>query len=439
MEGIVIMQINKTFISSVFISYFISFPAFSKTNIQFWYGLSGQTAEYLNEIINDFNVTQNDYHVTGVRKGSYQETMISGIAAFRAKKQPDIIQIYEVGTATMIAAKDATIPISKLMIENNLKLNTDDIINAVKSYYSEGKNLLSFPLNSSSPVMYYNNTIFKKAGLNPLNPPKTWEELYKYAEKIKSSGAAPCGFTTAWPAWIQLENFSAWHNVPFATDSNGLNSKFPKLLFNSKIQVLHWNNLQKANKNGIFTYFGRTTEPVMAFNTKKCGIYFDSSGSYGEIKNTKIDFSVAQIPYYQSNINTPQNTIIGGASLWVFNGIPKENQKAAAAFILYLSKPEVMAKWHQKSGYLPVTNSSYQMTKVNGFYKLNNAYEIAISELKNTNPTEYSKGIRIIGLPSIRNIIEANFESMLSGKISAQKALDDAIEKGNDIIKNSGE
>jgi sn-glycerol 3-phosphate transport system substrate-binding protein len=414
-------------------------PAFSKVDIQFWHGLSGQTAEYLNDIVNDFNKSQNEYQVTAVKKGTYQETMMAGIAAFRAKKQPDIIQVYEVGTATMIAAKGATIPISKLMSDNNVKLDTNDIIPAVKGYYSQGETLLSFPLNSSSPVMYYNNLIFKKAGLDPNTPPKTWDELYKFAEKIKTSGAAPCGFTTTWPAWIQLENFSAWHNVPYATESNGMDSKNPKLSFNSETQVLHWKNLQKANKSGYFTYYGRTTEAEMAFSTQKCGIYFDSTGSYGEIKDAKLDFSVAKLPYYQDITGAPQNTIIGGASLWVFNGIPKEKQKAAAVFIAYLSNPEVMAKWHQTSGYLPVTNASYHLTKSLGFYKLNSGYEVAISELNNKAPTQNSKGLRIFGLPNIRNIVEANFESMLSGKITAQKALDDAVEKGNAIIKKSGE
>lgn len=432
------MKLLKISTVSLIMTIVYTTPAFSKIEIQFWHGISGQTAEYLNNIVNDFNKSQNDYHVTAVRKGSYQETMMAGIAAFRAKKQPDIIQVYEVGTATMMAAQGAIIPISKLMSDNNIELNTNDLIPAIKDYYSQGETLLSFPLNSSSPVMYYNETIFQKAGLNPNSPPKTWEELYKFAEKIKTSGAASCGFTSTWPAWIQLENFSAWHNVPYATESNGMDSKNPRLSFNSKVQISHWENLQKANTAGYFTYFGRTTEAEMAFTTQKCGIYFDSTGSYGKVKEAKLKFSVAKLPYYEKVAGAPQNTIIGGASLWVFNEIPKKNQKAAAAFIVYLSKPEVMAKWHQTSGYLPVTNSSYERTKSQGFYKSNSGYEIAISELNDKVPTNNSKGLRIIGLPNIRNIVEANFESMLSGKMTAKKALDDAVEKGNAIIKKSG-
>jgi len=430
--------INLVTLSSV-IGLIYTTEALPKTEIQFWHGFSGVTAEYLNVIVNDFNSSQKEYHVNAVRKGTYQETMMAGIAAYRAKKQPDMIQVYEVGTATMMAAKGAIIPVSTLMSENNVTLNTNDIIPAVKGYYSQGDTLISFPLNSSSPVMYYNKTIFKKAGLDQNTPPKTWNELFKFAEKIKKTNSAVCGFTTTWPAWIQLENFSAWHNVPYASNNNGMESTKPKLLFNSKLQVKHWENIQKANKEGYFTYYGRTTEAEMAFTTQKCGIYLDSTGSYGDVKEAKVNFGVAQLPYYESVDGAPQNTIIGGASLWVFNGISKEKQKAAAIFISYLSKPEVMAKWHQTSGYLPVTNASYNFTKQSGFYKENSGYEVAISELNNKSPTNNSKGLRIVGLPNIRNIIEANFESMLSDKMTAKVALDDAVEKGNAIIKKSGE
>ncbi|WP_186646235.1 sn-glycerol-3-phosphate ABC transporter substrate-binding protein UgpB [Fluviispira vulneris] len=426
----------KSLSSLILISY-IS-PAFSATDIQFWHGLSGQAAEVIGNLATEFNKSQNEYKVTAIRKGNYQETMIAGIAAYRSKKQPDIIQIYEVGTATMINAKGATIPISKLMTDHKFEFDAKDIILPVRSYYSSGDQLLSFPFNSSAPIMYYNKKLFKKAGLDVNKPPKTWDELFVYAEKIKKSNPKNCGFTTTWPAWIQLENFSAWHNVSYASQSNGMEGNSPSLKFNSQTQIKHWENIQKAYKDGYFTYFGRTTEAELSFTTEKCAIILDSTGSYGKVKEANIDFAVSQLPYYDKVTGAPQNTIIGGASLWVFNGIDKEKQKGAAKFILFLSRPEIMAKWHQQSGYLPVTQASYDHSKKQGFYEKNPGFTIAISELTNKAPTENSKGLRIIGLPNIRNIVEANFESMLSGKMTAQKALDDAVEKGNDIIKKAG-
>lgn len=433
------MRYNKILKKIFLLSSLVSTSAFAKTELQLWHSFSGVISDELNALVNDFNKSQQNYNVTAIRKGTYQETMMAGIAAFRAKKQPEMIQIYEVGTATMLGAKGATIPITTIMSENNFKLNYQDFLPVIKGYYSSENTLLSFPLNSSSPILYYNKSIFKKAGLDPSKAPKTWDELFKFAQQIKNSKAATCGFTTTWPAWIFLENFSAWHNLPYASNDNGMSGKKPKLLFNSSVQIKHWENIQKANNEGYFSYFGRTTEAEMAFTTQKCGIILDSTGSYGEVKAAKIDFSVSYLPYYSSVAGAPQNTIIGGASLWVFNGISKEKQKGIAQFINYLSKPEVMAKWHQKSGYLPVTLSSYDLTKSQGFYIENPGYDVAISELTNKDPTNNSKGLRIYGLPNIRNIVEANFESMLSNKISAKQALDDAAEKGNVIIAKSGD
>lgn len=417
----------------------VSLTAQSKTELQLWHGFSGVTAEELNELVKHFNQTEKEFKVIATRKGTYQETMMAGIAAFRAKKQPEMIQIYEVGTATMLAAKEAIIPVSKILSENNLNINYDDFIPVIKGYYSNNNVMLSFPLNSSSPVLYYNKSIFKKAGLDPTKPPKTWEDLFNYAQKIKTTNSAVCGFTTTWPAWIFLENFSSWHNIAYASDNNGMDNNKPKLLFNGNLQVKHWENIQKANKEGYFTYFGRTTEAEMAFTTQKCGIILDSTGSYGEVKESKIDFAVSFLPYYQSAVGAPQNTIIGGASLWVFNGISKEKQKGVAKFLKYLASPEVMAGWHQNSGYLPVTLSSYNLTKSKGFYLTNPGYDVAILELNNKTPTNNSKGLRVIGLPNIRNIVEANFESMLANKITAKQALDDAVTKGNAIILKSGD
>lgn len=433
------MNYNNIFKFILTVNLFISFNAFSKTELQLWHGFSGVTADELNALVKSFNNTQNEYNVVAVRKGTYQETMMAGIAAFRAKKQPEMIQIYEVGTATMLAAKGATIPVSKLLDENNYKINYQDFLPVIKGYYSLNDTMLSFPLNSSSPVMYYNKTIFKKAGLDPSKPAKTWNELFKQAQQIKNSKAAICGFTTTWPAWIFLENFSAWHNLAYATNNNGMLGNKPKLLFNGPNQIKHWENIQIANKEGYFTYFGRTTEAEMAFTTQKCGIILDSTGSYGEVKEAKIDFAVSLLPYYENVQGAPQNTIIGGASLWVFNGISKEKQKGVAKFLNYLSTPEVMASWHQKSGYLPVTLSSYNLTKSKGFYNENPGYDVAILELNNKSPTNNSKGLRIIGLPNIRNIIEANFESMLSNKMTPKQALDEAVLKGNAIILKSGD
>src|SRR5690606_37588688 len=99
--------------------------------------------------------------------------------------------------------------------------------------------MLSLPFNSSTPVLYYNKTAFAKAGLDPEQPPRTWPELEEAARTIIAAGAAPCGFTTGWPSWLQLENLSALHNVPFATQENGFAGFDTELTIDQPLHLRH--------------------------------------------------------------------------------------------------------------------------------------------------------------------------------------------------------
>ena len=308
--------------------------------------------------------------------------MNAGIAAFRARQAPSIIQVYEVGTATMMAAKGAIKPVYQLMAENNAKFDPKVYIPTITSYYStsDGK-MLSMPFNSSTAVMYYNKDAFRKAGLNPEKPPVTWPEFFDAARKIKASGMEG-GFTTNWISWIQLENFSAWHNVPFGTRSNGFDGLDTELVFNTPLHVRHLENIYKLSKEGVFIYGGRENKANPLFISGRVGLHFESIGGYGTMKaNCKFDFGVAKLPYYPDVPGAPQNSIIGGASLWVFNGKSPAEYKAVTAFFTFISQPEIQAFWHQNTGYLPITTAAYELTKSQGYYKDNPGLEVAIQQL----------------------------------------------------------
>src|SRR5690606_37766800 len=127
----------------------------------------------------------------------------------------------------------------------------------------------------------------------------------------------------------------------------------------------------------------------------------------------------------------PQNTIPGGASLWVFGGKSDEQYKGVAAFFSYLSKTEVQEYLHQTSGYLPVTLAAYEATKASGFYEKNPGRETPITQMMGKEPTANSKGVRLVNLPQVRDIENEEFEKMLAGQQTAQQALDAAVERGN--------
>jgi sn-glycerol 3-phosphate transport system substrate-binding protein len=400
--------------------------------IEWWHAMTGKNGDMVMSIADKFNASQSTYKVTPVYKGSYSDTMNAGIAAFRAGQAPAIIQVYEVGTATMMAAKGAVKPVYQLMKEAGQKFDPKIYIPTITSYYSTSKGeMLSLPFNSSTAVMYYNKDAFRKAGLDPEKPPVTWPEFFEVAKKLKASGMEG-GFSTNWISWIQLENFSAWHNQPFGTKNNGFDGLDTELVFNTPLTVKHLSTIYELSKAKVFIYGGRENKANPLFSSGQVGMHFESIGGYANFKaNCKFDFGVARLPYYPDVEGAPQNSIIGGASLWVFNGKTKAEYKGVAAFFTFLSQPEIQAYWHQNTGYLPITTAAYELTKSQGFYEKNPGPEVAIKQLLNKAPTGNSRGIRFGNFNIIREIEDQTWEDILAGKISVKDGLDKMVKDGN--------
>jgi sn-glycerol 3-phosphate transport system substrate-binding protein len=408
----------------------------AQTEIQWWHAMGGQLGEALNELAEGFNKSQKEYKVVPVYKGTYTETMTGAIAAFRAKQPPHIVQVFEVGTATMMAAKGAVYPVHQLMADAGEKFNPDDYLGAVYGYYSttDGK-LLSMPFNSSTPVLYYNKDTFKKAGLDPNKPPKTWKDVEDYSRKIVASGSQ-CGFTTQWQTWAQIENFGAWHNIPFATKENGFGGTDIQLTINDPLRIRHVENLAKWQKDKLFVYAGREGKPNPKFTTGECAMIMGSSGSAGGFAQAMKDvqFGITMLPVYEDVKGAPQNSIIGGATLWVLSGKPKAEYKGVAKFFTYLSSPEVQAKWHQETGYVPITTAAYELTRKQGFYEKFPGRDVAVQQLGLNKPTPNSKGLRIGNFVQIRDVMDEELEAVWAGQKTAKQALDTAVERGNKLL-----
>ncbi len=409
-----------------------SLSALAATEIQWWHAMGGALGERVNEITENFNKSQSDYKLVAVYKGSYAETMTAGIAAFRAKKQPEILQVFEVGTATMMGAKGAFKPVYELMAEAGIAFDSTDYLSAVAGYYTttDGK-MLSMPFNSSTPVLWWNKEAFKKAGLDPEAPPKTWPEVGEYARKIVAAGY-PCGFSTAWQSWIHLENFSAWHDVPFGTKENGFAGTDTEFTFNGPLQVKHIQQMADWQKEKIFVYGGRRNLGNAKFTSGECGMYTESSAGYGGFKaGAKFEFGAANLPYWPDAKGAPQNTIIGGSSLWAMGGHSDAEYKGVAAFFRFLSLPMVQAYWHANTGYVPITNGAYELMKKLKFYEDNPGRDIPILQMSAKPPTANSKGLRFGNFVQVRGIIYEELEAIWAGKKTAQQGLDDAVRRGN--------
>jgi sn-glycerol 3-phosphate transport system substrate-binding protein len=403
--------------------------------LQWWHAMTAANAAVVNQIAADFNASQSEYKVVPVFKGTYAETMNAGIAAYRAGKAPDILQIFEVGTATMMAAKGALMPVYQLMKDAGEPFDPNAYLPAVTGYYStaDGK-MLSMPFNSSTAIVYWNKALFKKAELDPDKPPKTWPETFAVAEKLRAAGI-PCGFTAGWISWTQLEQFSAWHNLAFASKADGFEGPDARLEFNNPTVVRHIANLAAAERDKSFDYGGRTSEPEGKFVNGECGMIQTSSGAYGIFKNgAKFEFGMAELPYYPDVPGAPQNSIIGGASLWVMAGKTPQEYKGVAKFFTFLSQTDLQQKLHEVTGYLPITKAAYAATRASGFYAKNPGREIPVLQLTRKPPTENSRGLRLGNLVQIRDIIAQDLEAIFAGKEDAEAGLDDAVKRGNALL-----
>ncbi|MDE3832592.1 sn-glycerol-3-phosphate ABC transporter substrate-binding protein UgpB [Sinorhizobium meliloti] len=418
---------------STTIAFGFAFQAQAATELQWWHAMTGANNEMIEELTKEFNESQSTYKVVPVFKGTYPETLNAGIAAFRSKQPPAIIQVFDAGSGTMMTAEGAIVPAAEILQKGGFTFDKSQYLPGIVAYYSKPDGtMLSFPYNSSSPILYYNKDAFQKAGLNVDNPPKTWPEVFEAAKKIKTSGAAPCGMTSTWLTWIQTENFAAWNNVPYGTNENGLGGTDVKLQINAPLYVEHFQAIADLAKDGAFRYGGRTSEAKQLFTSGECAILTESSGGLGDIAKSGVNYGIGQLPYYEGH--GPQNTIPGGASLWVFAGKSDEEYKGVAEFFNFLSQTEIQAKLHQVSGYMPVTMAAYEETKKSGFYEKNPGRETPLLQMMGKAPTENSKGVRLVNLPQVRDILNEEFEAMLSGQQDAKTALDKAVERGNAAI-----
>jgi sn-glycerol 3-phosphate transport system substrate-binding protein len=407
--------------------------ASAQTDITWWHAMGGELGETVNKIATDFNASQSDYKITPVFKGTYEEALTAGIAAFRAGEQPNILQVFDAGAATVIGAKGATIPVQDLMTENGVEFDINDYISGVRYFYADaaGK-MIGMPFNSSSPVMYYNVDALEKAGVTP---PKTYEEFESVtAPALLSAGYIPLAQSHS--PWIWVENFFSRHNLPFATENNGYDSVDAKILVNSPEVKMHWTHVKEWLDKGWYTYYGAAwNDNQKPFEDGKVAIWMGSSGSFGGLSKLDLPFkfSATYLPYWESVTKEPKQTFIGGAALFAMSGKSAEENKATAAFFQYLTTPEVQYMWHRATGYVPVTTAAYELAKADGYYTEAPAAEVGIQQLS-LPAGDNTKGYRMGFYVQIRDVMNREFGRILGGETSVDDGFATIETEANDLL-----
>ena len=410
-------------------------PALAQTEIQFWHAMGGALGEKTEEIVAGFNESQDDYVVVPTYKGNYTENMTAAIAAFRAGEQPHIVQVFEVGTATMMSARGAVKPVYEVMGDADIEWDADAYLPAVRSYYStpEGQ-MLSLPFNSSTPVMWYNETLLNEAGIEEV--PQTWDEMFAAADALQEIGH-DCAFSFGWQSWVMIENYLAWHDQPIGTMENGFAGLGTELVFDESESLTDLlQRIADSTDAGTFEYGGRRGDSLPLFTEGECAMWMNSSAYYAGISDqAEFEFGQAMLPVDTSAANEPQNSIIGGATLWVLEGHEAEEYQGVAEFFDYMSRPEVQADWHQSTGYVPITTAAWELSQEQGFYEQEPGTDTAIKQLSLNEPTANSAGLRFGNFVQIRDIINEELEDLWAGEQSAEEALQNAAERGNALLR----
>ncbi len=395
--------------------------AFAETEITWWHAMGGQLGETVNKIAEDFNASQDEYRITPVYKGSYEETLTAGIAAFRAGEQPNIMQVFDAGAATVIGAKGATIPVQDLLASNGVEFDINDYIAGVRYFYadSDGK-MIGMPFNSSTPIMYYNVDALEKAGVTP---PKTWEEFQSTtAPALKDAGYI--ALSQSHLPWIFTENFMSRHDLPFATNNNGYDGNDTQILVNNDAIKAHFTAVTEWKENGLFEWYGTGWgDNAKPFEEGKVAMWLGSSGSFGGLlqKDLPFEFSATELPYWEAVTTEPTQTFIGGAALFAMSGKSDEENKAAAEFFRFLTSPETQYFWHQETGYVPITEAAYEAAKKDGHYDRFPAAEVGVNQLQ-AKAGDNTKGYRMGFYVQIRDIMNREYGRILTGETDVETA-----------------
>ncbi len=408
-------------------SLLMSSAAWSATEIQWWHAMGGRLGEVVVEIAEKYNSSQSDVVIVPTYKGGYEDTMTAGIAAFRAKEQPHIIQIFDAGAATIINAKGATVPVADLMKDFNI----EDYIPGVRYFYadSSGK-MIGLPFNSSTPLLYYNKDAFTAAGLE--KPPATWEEFEAMAPKLKEAGFI--ALAQSHSPWIFSENFHSRHNIQLATGNNGYDTTDVKILYNNDHMKMHWSKVKEWLDAGYYGFYGRAWgDNQDAFVQKKVAMWLGSSGSFGGLtKSTDFKFGATFLPYWESITKEPTGTFIGGAALFAMAGHSDDEYSAIADFFDYMTSSDNQVFWHKETGYVPITNEAYDVAKKEGYYESTPDAEIGILQLSLPGG-EWTKGYRLGYYVQIREVMYKHFDNIFSGSASVDDAFA-AMEKESNAL-----
>jgi sn-glycerol 3-phosphate transport system substrate-binding protein len=402
--------------------------------VTFWHAMSGSRLGVVESIIESFNATHPDFEVKPLFTGSYAETLTKYVAAYPTKTGPNMVQVYEVGTQTMIDS-DAITPVYEIPGMLGETWDWAQYVIPITHYYSVDGNLWSMPFNSSTAMLYYNKDLFKAAGLDPDKPPTTWKEMEEYGEKILASGVVDHVYSTGWPSWI-YEQMMAYHNHLYADNENGRAGLATEVVYNDEFGHKVFDTFIRLHDKGIYIYGGAEYSANSAFKAGQIAMLIQSTSSLaGILKASEFKVGTSFLPRFEGY--PVGNSVIGGGSLWVTKGQSEEELRGVWEFLKYLGQKDIAIQWHKGTGYFPVSGAALKALLDEGWFSADQAFLTAFLQiLSGRRDTAAATGVRLGPFVAMREHFRAALEKSIGGELSPKDALNESAEKMNLLLKD---
>lgn len=402
-----------------------------QTQITFWHAMSGSRAEVVQEIVDSFNEANPDVNLVAEFTGSYAETLTKALTAYSAGEAPNIVQVYEVGTRTMLDS-GAIVPVMEV---SGGELDQSQFVEPILNYYAIDDELRCMPFNSSTAMLYYNKDMFEAAGLDPEAPPTTFSELYDMGQQILEAGVAPNVISFGWPAWI-LEQMYAMHDQMLASDDNGRSGLATETYWNNEFGVAVLTEWQKWAQDDILFYGGREYSANDPFIAGEFAMLVQSTSSLGGIQRAvEFDLGTAFLPSLDGYERTGNN-VVGGGCLWTMADKTDAEYDAVWRFFQHLSMTDQSVLWHKGTGYFPATNDSVDALEAEGWFEENPNFRTAFDQILAGNDTIAARGVLLGDFVIIRDVVGAAIEDAVVNGVDPQEALNVATEESNQILED---
>ena len=415
--------------------------------IDFWVAFSDEARlGFTKEKAAAFNEKHPEYNINVSSFTSYNDVFDAAVLAVDSGDPPGIIHFFEAATRQALDAKNnAGQPIFKSVTDAiggrteilGEPVVLDSVVDAARNYYTVDGSFYSMPWNTSSAIMFSNTDMLEEAGVDSI--PETWDEVEAACEKVMALDEPPAGCIT-WPnhSWF-VEQSLGQQGELLADADNGRSGRATEVYLDSPGMVDYVSWWKDMADKDYYTYTGTQRDwdgTANAFIAQEAAmlIYSSSDTTYLTDSGAEAGFNVEASFMPHNGDKGYVGNLIGGATLWLLDGMDTVAEDGALAFMNFFSNPENAAEWHQITGYIPITQDAVDLLQSQGWYDESPNSLVASNQLAAAQDTPASRGALLGDFVSIRDVITMAIEDILVNDLDPAERLAEANEEGNKAL-----